>query len=165
MKKFSLFTVTLIVFMYYPLNLISQGAGEIEPNDELTGNCNPIIITNGSYYGSVPWLSGDIDIWKICPGSSGLLSAYLLIVPDGSQVDGGLYESDSPDDLGTFLGSSGDYELFDEKYYYLYTVGNEQILPGAVNGYSWQLSGDAFDTLGCLPEGITFSTQTEIDNF
>ena len=169
MKKFSLFTVTLILFMYYPLNLISQGAGEIEPNNDLTGNCNPIITANGSYYGSVPWdslyLFGDIDIWKICPGSSGLLSAFLLIVPDGSQVSGGLYESDSPDDLGTLLGSSGDYELFYDKYYFLYTAGNEPILPGAVNGYSWQLSGDAFDTLCCLPDGITFTTQAQIDNF
>ncbi|MBN1348469.1 T9SS type A sorting domain-containing protein [candidate division KSB1 bacterium] len=147
--------IFIILMLTFPIinNLYSQGC-EIEPNDSLANNYNPIIAANGGYHGHVEWDSiygGDIDIWKIIPGSSGFLSIALYLPFDGSQVSGGLYESDKPYDLGKFLGVVDTFELYPHKYYFLLTAGHEPILEGASNSYGWSLSGNVI-----FPQAVVY---------
>jgi len=144
---------------FYMPNLFSQ-VWEIEPNDSLAVNSNPIIAASGVYSGQVEWDSlsgyGDIDIWKISPGSSGSLSIALFYYSDGSQLFGGLYESYTPYDLGTYLGVSGSYELSSENYYFLFTEGYEPILQVASNLYCWSVN---------FPSGVDEEYESNITTY
>ncbi len=146
MKKLFLFQVFMLFFVGSHLNLFSQGTSEVEPNNTLIDNANPIISCTGSYGGAVLWdwqnESGDIDIWKIAPGTHGVLSIGVLLVSDGSQVMCRFYESDTPDELGENIEVSDDIVLSPEKYYFLYTEGQQPLFQNSSNFYTWQLSGD-----------------------
>jgi len=151
--------IIFVLSMFYIPNLFSQ-VGEIEPNDSLAVNSNPIIGASGEYWGQVEWDSlsgyGDIDIWKISPGSSGSLSIALLYLYDGSQLSGGLYESHTPYDLGTYLGVWGSYELSSENYYFFFTEGYEPILQGASNWYCWSVN---------FPSGVDEEYESNITTY
>lgn len=142
MKKPAVFLMLLIFALLNPGDLFAQFISEIEPNNDLLNNLNPVIKSDGRYYGAVPWSTNDIDIWRIKPGSSGTLSFFLLLPPDGSQMIRGLYESTSPSIPGTLIGTGGNVDLLADRYYFLITQALEPVIPGAGNYYQWELSGN-----------------------
>ena len=158
----------ILLFCFFSLVAMNSQIMEIEPNDDLLNNDNPIIDENG-YYGNVHYDTLDVDIWKFEELSHGELIIAIDDLPTGCAYSIiRLYESDFPDLLGNIIADLEGYiwpdnslhvELDPDKYYFLYSKTYEYFDPECdLYWIGWHISGNVFGTGCCCSSSYSNTT-------